>query len=290
MIYLLGSILLTSYLTLFFKVAEYFGWNTFQVIVSNYITCVITGAILRGSLPFDQGIVTPPWLGWAIAMGATFICLFNVIGFSARRIGVAVTAFAYKLSVIIPFLFSIYLYHETPGGIRISGLVLALISILLACYPSSDRRKDAGISKGFTIMIPLIILVWSGLLDTSIKFVEQQYLDNNSKNDFLLAAFSVAASTGIFALVILAITGKQQFSSRSMAAGIMLGIPNYFSIWCLLRVFRDNPGNSAAIIAINNVGIVLVSAVAAWLFFKEKISLINWSGIALATIAIMMMA
>ncbi|MEO7531130.1 MAG: hypothetical protein ABIS69_06955 [Sediminibacterium sp.] len=49
MFYLAGSILLTSYLTLAFKVCEKYKVNIFQAIVFNYITCVITGSFVNGS-------------------------------------------------------------------------------------------------------------------------------------------------------------------------------------------------------------------------------------------------
>ena len=38
------------------------------------------------------------------------------------------------------------------------------------------------------------------------------------------------------------------------------------------------------------MGIVLFSAVAAWLLFKEKLSLINWVGIVLSIVAIALIA
>jgi drug/metabolite transporter (DMT)-like permease len=44
------------------------------------------------------------------------------------------------------------------------------------------------------------------------------------------------------------------------------------------------------IIPINNMGIVLFSAIVAWLVFKEKLTRTNWFGIALSIAAILMIA
>jgi uncharacterized membrane protein len=44
------------------------------------------------------------------------------------------------------------------------------------------------------------------------------------------------------------------------------------------------------VIPINNMAIVLFSAVMAWLLFREKLSLINWTGILLAIGAIALIA
>jgi len=67
-------------------------------------------------------------------------------------------------------------------------------------------------------------------------------------------------------------------------------VPNYFSIWCLVKVLKANAGNSSAVIPVNNMGIVLFSSVMAWMLFKEKLSVINWAGIILSIGAIALIA
>src|SRR6476619_3338152 len=103
MINLLGSIVLTSWLTLSFKWVEQLGLDRFQVIVFNYVFCVITGSIVNGHETHYIANAHTNWFGWACLMGTVFISLFNVIAFTAQRIGVAVTSVANKLSLVIPF-------------------------------------------------------------------------------------------------------------------------------------------------------------------------------------------
>src|ERR1700730_2857721 len=103
MIYLLGSIVLTSWLTLSFKVVERSRINRPQAIVFNYIFCVITGSIVNGGSPDYVSNFHLPWFPWACLMGTIFIGLFNIIAFTAQRIGVAVTFLANKLSLVISF-------------------------------------------------------------------------------------------------------------------------------------------------------------------------------------------
>src|SRR5690242_11381383 len=120
MINLVGSIVLTSWLTLSFKWVEQIGLNRFQAIVFNYLFCVITGSVVNGHVPNYSPNVHTSWFGWACLMGAVFISLFNVIGVTAQRISVAVASVANKLSLVIPFIFSIYLYNEQAGWLKIS--------------------------------------------------------------------------------------------------------------------------------------------------------------------------
>jgi hypothetical protein len=73
MIYLIGSILFSSYLTLAFKACEKYGINIFQAIVFNYITCVITGSFVNGSFPVSASSIDNTWFYWACGMGVLFI-------------------------------------------------------------------------------------------------------------------------------------------------------------------------------------------------------------------------
>lgn len=230
------------------------------------------------------------WMGWAIAMGASFILLFNIIGLSAQRIGVAVTVTSYNLSLVIPFLFSIYLYNEGVDVWRIIGLVLALPAIILTCYQNSASKRSVTMTGILLFVLPAVIFVWSGLLDTAIKFVENKFLDGKNNNEFLVMAFATAACIGIIILAFLIATKREKFSVRSLVAGIALGIPNYFSIWFLVNMLKANPGRSAIVLTINNIAVVLLSAVFAGTIFKEKLSLLNWLGIALAAISILLIS
>jgi drug/metabolite transporter (DMT)-like permease len=139
-------------------------------------------------------------------------------------------------------------------------------------------------------MLPLMLFFGSGLLDTMIKYVEQIFLNESNNNSYLITAFLAAASVGTIILGILVLQKKQRLSWKAVVAGIAIGVPNYFSIWCLIKVLKDYGTNSSAIIPINNMGIVLFSAVVAFIFFREKLSLLNWMGIVLSLVAIALIA
>ena len=80
------------------------------------------------------------------------------------------------------------------------------------------------------------------------------------------------------------------FKFNQVVAGICIGIPNYFSIWCLVHFLQDSPWETSASLPVNNMGIVLFSTLVAAILFKEKLSIINWMGIALSGIAIYLIA
>ncbi len=292
MIYLIGSIILSSYLTLSFKVLQRLNINAFQAIVFNYVACVCTGALFNGSFPVNNTAMQANWFKWALLMGLMFICIFNIIGLTAQKMGVAVASVANKLSLVIPFLFSIFLYNEKATALKLAGIAVALAAVVLTCYPSQKEVTKQTKKNTLFLILPVILFISSGLLDALIVYVQNNFFaaaDTNF-NDFLIAAFTVAAVIGIVTLLVHFISGKQKFSTKALMAGILIGVPNYFSIWFLGKVLTQYQGNSSSIIPVNNMGIVLFSAVAAWIIFKEKLSAINWMGIALAIGAIGLIA
>ena len=286
---LIASILLTAWLSISFKIIERLGINNLQAIVYNYTVCVITGSFVNGSFPINSTLVKQPWFGWALIMGACFISMFNLAAFTIQKIGVAAATVAYKLSMVIPFVFSIYLYNEEATVLKIAGVVLALLAVWFTTRPNNSDKKGRKVSWLLWAM-PLLLFVGSGLLDTMIKYVEQAFINPGNQDAYLITAFFVAASVGMIILLFLFITGRQKFSGKAVLAGIGIGVPNYFSIWCLLGALKGYAGNSSAIIPINNMGIVLFTAMVAWLGFKEKLSAINWLGIVLSLGAIALIA
>lgn len=291
MIYLIGSIILTSYLTLSFKACERYRVNVFQAIVFNYITCVITGSIVNGAFPIHVENMQTPWFKWACVMGLMFVSIFNVVAITAQRIGVAVASVANKLSLIIPVILSVYLYQETVAGWKAIGVALALIAVVLTCYSPKRNIDGQSVKKSmFIYFLPFILFLSSGLLDALINHVQITYVTDENNNDYLVSSFFSAATIGTIALLIQYLRKKEIFAMRNVISGVLIGIPNYFSIWCLVHFLKQSPWQTSASIPVNNMGIVLFSSVVAWLLFKEKLSKINWVGILLSLLAIYLIA
>lgn len=291
MIYLVGSIILTSYLTLSFKACERYGVNVFQAIVFNYITCVITGSIVNGAFPIHAENIQTPWFRWACIMGLMFVSIFNVVAITAQRIGIAVASVANKLSLIIPVILSVYLYQETVAGWKAIGVALALVAVVLTCYSPKKNTTGESVKKSRLIyLLPFILFLSSGLLDALINHVQITYVTDENNNDYLVSSFFSAATIGTLVLLIQYLRKKEVFAIRNVIAGILIGIPNYFSIWCLVHFLKQSPWQTSASIPVNNMGIVLFSSVVAWLLFKEKLSKINWIGILLSLLAIYLIA
>ncbi|HAH34540.1 MAG TPA: hypothetical protein DCL52_07125, partial [Flavobacteriaceae bacterium] len=127
----------------------------------------------------------------------------------------------------------------------------------------------------------------SGLIDTSLNFLQNDFITDKSLIPlFSSTIFMTAGIIGVMVLVVQKIKGVLSLEFKNIIAGIVLGIPNYFSIYFLVKALRSDLFDSSGIFTINNVAIVIVSTLLGIVFFKEQLSLKNWTGIILAVISI----
>ena len=73
-------------------------------------------------------------------------------------------------------------------------------------------------------------------------------------------------------------------------SGVILGIPNYFSIYFLLVAIKSFSLKSAFVFGINNIGIVLLSTLLSVIIFQEKLSSINKFGVLASVLSIILIA
>ncbi|MBL7765529.1 MAG: EamA family transporter [Chitinophagaceae bacterium] len=286
MIYLLISILLNAYIGIIFTYFHRYKIDAFQAIVFNYWTCVITGSFFLGHFPLNSATLSTPWFGWAVLMGSLFIAVFNLIATSSVRVGVTITQTANKLSLAIPVLFSFIFYQERISWLKLTGIALAMIAVVLT---SSKKSSQQNIKvPAWQFALPILLFIGSGIIDTLTKFVQRNFLvDEMASNAYLIVGFFMAAFWGSIVLSINYIRGKKQFEGKHVLAGIVLGIPNYFSIYYLIKALQDKSMNSSATIPINNIGVLFVVSCFGIFVFHEKLSRKNYLGLLLSLLAIL---
>ena len=201
---------------------------------------------------------------------------------TTQRSGLSVVSVETKMSVVIPIIFGLVYYKESFGAIKIAGVFLALIAV----YLSSTKTKDGLTVNRKDFIFPLLVFIGSGIIDTSLKFLENSFVAENDVPLFSATIFGAAACIGIIVIIFQAIKGDFSFQLKNIVGGIVLGIPNYFSIYFLVKALRSDLLDSSGIFTINNVAVVMVSTFFGILFFKEKLSTSNWFGMFLAVISI----
>jgi drug/metabolite transporter (DMT)-like permease len=287
MIYLLLSILSSTGILIVFKLFKQFNIDRLQAIVVNYIVACICGFVAFNGPINLTSISQTQWFLPTLALGALFILIFNLMALTAQRAGLSVTSVATKMSLAIPILFGLLFYKESVNSLKIIGIVLALVAV----YLTSTRERAGKHRIGASVLIlPLLVFLGSGIIDTAIKYLEDAYVGIDEVPLFSSTVFGAAAVLGIVFLLIGKLRGNVRFRARNIIGGIALGVPNYFSIYFLVQALRIPSMESSTVFTLNNVAIVLCSTLVGISLFKEKLSVKNWIGILLAIISILMVA
>jgi drug/metabolite transporter (DMT)-like permease len=286
LIYLLLSIIASTIIFIIFKLFEKFNINILQAIVVNYCIAFTTGILAyKGTITISQ-LPNLDWFYYTLVLGALFIIVFNLMAITTQRSGLSVVSVATKMSVVIPVLFGLLYYNENLGAIKLFGIGIALIAV----YLTSNKSDQRTVINRKLIVLPILVFVGSGIIDTSIKFLEDAYVANNDVPLFSAIIFLAAAIIGFIIIIIQVMSGSFKFEFKNVIAGICLGVPNYFSIYFLVKTLRSDILESSGIFAINNVSIVTLSTFAGIFIFKEKLIKKNWIGIGLAILSIILIS
>ncbi|PQB04016.1 DMT family transporter [Aureitalea marina] len=282
MIYLLLSVLSSTTLFVVFKLFERFNVKLLPAIVGNYITAFSLGMLVNPVVPGLGEITEKPWFLYAISLGVVFIVVFNLMGMTTQRHGLSVVSVATKMSLIVPILFGLIYYKESMSAGKIAGIVLALIAVYMT---TTNPRTAQGMGLR-SVLLPTLVFLGSGFIDTSLKYLEQRFVDPEEVALFSGIIFGGAAIIGLLILLYRYLRFRELPKLRDALGGLALGIPNFFSVYFLVRTLQSDFMPSSGIFTLNNVAIVLSSTLLGILLFKELLSRRNWVGVLLAVISI----
>lgn len=283
MIYIVLSILASSVLFVIFKLFGKFKVNSFQAIVFNYLTACIFGFSVYGKPVNILGLSNFSWFYYALGLGLVFIAVFYVMAVTTQKNGLSVVAVASKMSVVIPIMIGVFVYNESIGRLKVAGILIALASIYLVTVNPSKI-------KGSSLLYPFLVFLGSGLIDTSLKFLQTNYVKASDISVFSATLFGTAGLAGIVLFLLQLFQGSFKFQLKNLIGGIILGLVNYFSIYFLVKAIGYKGLESSTFFIINNVGILLMTALLGVILFREKLSQQNRLGILLAIIGIVLVS
>ncbi len=270
---LIFSILASACIFLIFKLFPKWGIDTFQAIVFNYFTAFICGIALFHNEWQASSWTHREWLAPAVIASLLFISLFVIMGLSAQRNGVAPTSIAVKMSMALSVITMIAFYHEPLSVLKISGIILAIAGVVSVSIPAKTDDVEAR-----SPWMLLVLFIGSGLLDVVLNVTQERFLAHLSPSLFSAFGFGFAGLLGLLILMVQIVLGKARFEWKNLIAGIILGIPNYFSIYLLLAAYTSTGWTDSTVLAVINVSVVGLAAVLGWLIFNEKMTKLRMIG------------
>ena len=292
MLYLLLCVFFNALLVFIFKLYQRFSIRTFQAIVLNYVVCLCTGALFDPTaLPIMAENAGEPWMLMSWLLGALFIGSFYLIALTTQKIGVSAATVAMKTSLVVPVLFSLLVLQNTLKDytfLNYLGIALALAAMVFTSRRQAEEQ--VGPLGLLAWALPLIVFVAAGAGDVIINYTNLRLLQPEQAGAFTMSTLAASAVIGLGVLLYQWLVLKVPFERKNAVAGIGLGIPNFFSIYFLVKALSAFQNDGAFLYPVNNIGIILLATLGGILLFGEKLSRLNWLGLFLAVAALVLLS
>ncbi|MNQ53848.1 EamA-like transporter family protein [compost metagenome] len=275
MLFLILSIFCSVIVGVIFKITRKYNANPIQIVAFNYVF-----AILLCYFTFKPDITqvdgNAPWNIY-IAIGVLLPIIFLFLITSIKHMGIVKTDAAQRLSLFIPILAAWFIFKEAFNSYKVIGLLIGFVALLFILKKQSANTANKWI-------YPTVVLLGFGVID--ILFKQIALYTTLPYTTSLFVVFDISLAISLLVVVYETVLKKVKLDAKNILFGGLVGLFNFGNILFYLKahkVFSDNP---STVFAGMNMGVIVLGSLVGLLFFKEKLSKINFIGLFLALIAI----
>lgn len=298
MIYFIIGIICASGIFITFKFWDKYNVSPYHATIINYMVSALVAYILCSPKPTLTGIIGAPWLYYAVALGTISLIDFNLNSFTTKKLGIGVTSMSSKLSLLLPVTLSIFLFEENVDIMKLSGILLALIALILISIQKRTVSSTANWKKIF-YFLPCFVFLGSGMNDFLMLMLGRVNSgpQMESQTNVVFVVFTMAFTIGLLLSLVLACFGKfnikEYIDKRNLLGGIAMGMVSIacFSLYLKGIASLTSQGwDGSTLASIYAVGVLLMSVLVGILVFKEKFRPVNYLGMMVALFAIVILS
>jgi drug/metabolite transporter (DMT)-like permease len=265
-------------LFLLFKIFDKRGIPLLPAIVVNYFVAFTCGVLVAA--PWNAGDLTPIALPVG-ALGVLFITLFYLTGVSTQRAGVAATSVASKMSLVLTVLAAVALHGERPGPMGWTGILLALVGVVLSSWASGPPGARGAWA------LPVLLFLGNAAIDITLNATQRNLLTPSTGPVFATLIFGVAGILGVVWLLAER-NATLLLDPRVLLAGLVLGMINYASLYFIVGALARSGFPASSVFPLMNIGVILFGTAASIALFRERLRAVQWIGIGCAIVALVL--
>ena len=281
------AIILTSSLFVVFNYYKIFQVSLIQAICINYMVCLIVGFVFTFQTAPSDDMMPSYWAGFGA--GLFFLPIFWAMGYTTQTMGLTVAAIANKTSMVIPAVVILLIEPTLMAQFTIWKFFAILLSLGAIILSNLNTQKGNLSFNPRLILFPFIVFLGGAIVDLAINLAAY-YTDPLYSAWIPVGAFTAAALSGVSVLLFRGIKFKETLPFRSILGGIAMGIPNFFSLYFVVKTLDEYQNDGATVYPLLNTGTILLNAVLSVFLFKEKINKYIAAGILCAIASICLMS
>jgi len=275
MLYLILSIICSVTVGVIFKITRSYNCNPVQIITFNYVFALLL-CYFSFSPNLDEVTTNAPWNIY-LSIGILLPVVFLFLAASIKHMGIVKTDAAQRLSLFIPILAALFIFKEEFNSYKVIGLVIGFLALLLILRKPSENEQN----KWF---YPAIVLLGFGVID--VLFKQIALYSTLPYTTSLFIVFDIALAVSLLIVIYDTVLKKVKLELKNILFGGLVGLFNFGNILFYLKAHQEFAENPSTVFAGMNMGVIILGSIVGLLFFREKLSKINFIGIFLALIAI----
>ncbi|RZJ51304.1 MAG: DMT family transporter [Flavobacterium sp.] len=275
MLFLILSIICSVVVGVIFKITRKYNTNPTQIVAFNYVFALLL-CYFTFSPDLGEVSASSPWIIYS-SIGVLLPVVFLFLVASIKHMGIVKTDAAQRLSLFIPILAAWFIFKEEFNTYKVIGLLIGFTALLFILKKQSGNTQNKWI-------YPAIVLLGFGIID--ILFKQIALYTTLPYPTSLFVVFCIALIIGLLIAVYEIAVKKAQFKFINLLFGALVGLFNFGNILFYLKAHKAFSENPSTVFAGMNMGVIVLGSFIGLLFFKEKLSKINFIGIFLALIAI----
>ena len=277
MLFLILSIICSVTVGVLFKVARSYNVSQVQIVGWNYVFALIF-CYLSFSPDLSELRTLAPW-GIYVPIGILLPAIFLFLAASIKQVGIVKTDAAQRLSLFIPILAAWLLFKEDFNILKITALLVGFPALLLILTKPSQNTENKWI-------YPVVVLLGFGIID--ILFKQIALYTSLPYTTSLFVVLGIALLIMIGAVVYDVIVTKKPMHFKNIIFGGLVGIFNFGNILFYLKAHKAFAENPSTVFAGMNMGVIVIGSLVGIFVFKEKLTKMNYAGLFLALIAIIL--
>ena len=278
MIYIFISICCSITVAVLLKLARRYKIDVVQAVTWNYLVAIILAVVFFK--PQVNDLLQRPAPVY-MALGILLPVIFWFLAASIKNIGIVKTDIAQRLSLFLPILAAYFIFNEQLSTLKIIGLAVGMLAILLTLL---KRNQQSGTSSNW--VYPLVVFFGFGIID--ILFKQVALLKVIPYTTSLIVVFSIAFIISLVYMLTLAFQKKSKIALINVICGVFLGVFNFGNILFYLKAHRALANSPSTVFAAMNMGVIILGSIIGVVLFKEKLSKVNYLGLCLALMAIVL--
>lgn len=234
MIYLALSIFFTVLVFVILKEFNRYQLDNFQAIIASYFLAFTIGVFFSNAEISVAYLYSKSWVYGALLISTIFIIVFNLMAITAQKGGLSVMTIAGKMGMVIPITAGVLLYNDELDVLKVIGILLALLGVWFTCKKDSTQKFDRRYWY-----LPFFIFIGAGIADTLLNHMQTKLVPENEFGVFSTSLFFFCGIIGLVVLFVKLIIKRTKLSLKSWVGGLTLGVPNYFSIYFLVKALSQ---------------------------------------------------